>query len=71
MLTFTNLEKNKIKDFIKNTLKNSNLEFEVRLTPQNNGISQEDFVNVIKKIKSKSFKNVSVTEMSLDIYLKE
>ena len=47
MLQLTNLEKIKT---IKNTLKNSNLEFEVRVLSDINPISQENFVHVIKKI---------------------
>ena len=71
MLNFTNLEKNKIKDFIRNTIKNPNLELEVRVLSYPNPISQIDFVNVIKKIKSGGFKNVSMDEMTLDIFFKE
>ena len=71
MLQLTNLEKNKIKDFVKNTLKNTNLEFEARVIPNSFSISQMDFINVIKKIKNLGFKNVSVNEMILDINIKE
>ena len=45
MLKFTNLEQNKINDFIKYTINNENLEFEIRL---NSKVTNTDFVNVIK-----------------------
>ena len=71
MLNLTQLEKSKIKDLIRNTIKNDNLEFEVRVLSDETNISHSDFINVIKKIKSGWFKNVSLDDMMLDIYLKD
>ena len=51
-LKLTNLEKNKINDFIHQTLKNSQLEFEAKVQTESLNLRQLDFINVIKKIKS-------------------
>ena len=52
MLTLTTLEKNKIQDFIGKTLKNSHLEFEFKIHNDVSPLTQSNFINVIKKIKS-------------------
>ena len=68
MLKFTNLEQNKINDFIKYTINNENLEFEIRL---NSKVTNTDFVNVIKKIKSLGLKNVSGNSNLLDVFFED
>ena len=70
-LKLTNLEKNKINDFVHQTLKNSQLEFEAKVQTDSLNLRQLDFINVIKKIKSLGFKNESVNEMVLDISFSE
>ena len=68
MLKFTNLEQNKINEFIKHTINNENLEFEIRV---NSKLSNQDFINVIKKIKTLGLKNVSTNSNILDVFFED
>lgn len=68
MLKFTNLEQNKINDFIKHTINNDTLEFEIRV---NSKITNTEFVNVIRKIKSLGLKNISNNSNILDVFFED
>lgn len=66
MINFTNVETNKINDLIKHTLHNDTLELEVKLI-NSNMLKYVDFVNIIKKMKSLGFKNISQKESVLNV----
>ena len=65
MIKFTDFEHIKINDFIKHTINNETLEFEIRVNSQ---VTNTDFVNVIKKIKSIGLKNISNNSNILDVF---
>ena len=72
MIKLTAFEKNKIHDFIRNTLKDDSLELEVGVFSKYYKISKTDFINLIRKLKGLGLnQEKSNNEYILDVFFEK
>ena len=72
MVKLTSFEKNKVQDFIKNSLKDDSLELEISMFSKHYKVTKTDFINLIKKLKGLGLQQEkSNDEYILDVFFEK